>query len=97
MGFLTTTLAIAAVAGLGAAAAGGGIKGIIGNKKEEASQPTQSTAANDLEAAKLAASERAALANDKRKVALSRSRSIYTSPLGLQGQADLARKTLTGQ
>ena len=78
-----------------------GIMGIVpketyGNKVEEVSEPT-STAADDLAAAQKASAELAELANDKRKAAIARSRTIYTNPLGLSTEANIARKTLTGQ
>lgn len=55
------------------------------------------TADRDLAAAQTAAAERAALSNDKRRQAIARSRTVYTSPMGLSSQASTARKTLTGQ
>ena len=33
----------------------------------------------------------------QRRVAMGRSETIFTSPLGIGGEADVARKTLTGQ
>lgn len=42
-----------------------------------------------------AVAEQATKTIQRKKAAMSQS--IYTSPLGLSGQADIARKTLTGQ
>lgn len=48
------------------------------------------------EAPKIEASQEKALELVKRKK-VAQSKSIYTSPLGVSGQADVARKTLLGQ
>jgi hypothetical protein len=78
------------------AAAGitGGIMAAAGaGKKETKPQPLPMPEAPKIEdaAAKAEASARA------KRAAMGRSQSIYTSPLGIGGEANIARKTLLGQ
>jgi len=80
-------------------AAGAGLAGglMLANKskkdKPEAPKPPQLPPAPDPAKAE----EQAANAARKRQLALKSSgKTMYTSPLGSQGQADVARKTLLG-
>jgi len=65
-----------------------------GGKKQEAppppppmpEPPTPDTAAEDAEAIK-----------KKKMQAVNRSKSVYTSPLGIAGEAQVAQKSLLGQ
>lgn len=66
-------------------------------EKKELPAPSQAQPKDDLKAATDAAATQAAEAQKKRQAAISRSRSIYTSPLGIQDQAQTAAKTLLGQ
>lgn len=43
------------------------------------------------------AQKKAELAARKRQKAISQNKSIYTTPLGVEDEADIARKTLLGQ
>ena len=43
------------------------------------------------------ASSKAAEALKKKKLAMSKSKSIYTSPLGIGGEAEISKKSLLGQ
>ena len=87
----TVAAAVAIGSGITALATGG-----FGAKQGKSESSGGGSAQADLAAAEKASAERAALANDKRRAALSRSRTIYTSPLGLSEQANAAKKTLTG-
>lgn len=50
----------------------------------------------DVEKAQVTATSQAQASLTKKKRAVARSESIYTSPLGIGGTADVARKTLLG-
>ena len=78
---------------------GGGLMGAI-NKKSDKALPApkvDGTAQADLEAAEKAAAAKAELSQAKRQKAIARSRSIFTTPLGLQEQAATSQKKLLGQ
>ena len=59
-------------------------------------QPQQSSPSEDLNAAKEAAAQRAKEAQNKRRLAMARSKTVYSSPLGVSAQAQTANKTLLG-
>jgi len=66
-------------------------------KATEAAIARQDEAAANLKAEEQAAAAQAeAKVAERRKRVLSGSKSIYTSPLGLAGQAQVAKKTLLG-
>jgi len=87
----------AAVIGAAAYGATKGVQSLAGGKGQKQLTYDGGAADRDLAAAQTAAAERAALSNDKRRQAIARSRTVYTSPMGLSSQASTARKTLTGQ
>lgn len=90
MGFVTTTLLVAA------AAAGIGTSIYQGVKAADRKPSTPSLpktpTTEDAEAATKASAE---VAERRRRMA--RSQTVFTSPLGLAGEASVVRKTLLGQ
>jgi len=89
-----TSLGFAALGWMAAAGiAGGVVSAVNANKPAPKPQPLPMPQAPKVEdaAAKAEASARA------KRMAMGRSQSIYTSPLGIGGEANIARKTLLGQ
>ncbi len=82
MGFFTTAALIAATVGAGVSQA-------LKTPNKAADLPQMPTVQDATSQAKDAIKER--------RIAASRSRSIYTSPLGIAGEAQTVRKTLLGQ
>jgi hypothetical protein len=85
---------------LGATAIGAGIWGISQATKQakRTTAPAARAAAPMPEAPKPeAAATQAAEAARSKKRAIQRSRTIYTSPLGIGGEAEVARKFLLGR
>ena len=78
--------------GIGKSPIGGG----GGGDKQEMPQPVQAPlpAGPNIDETNAAASD---MANKRRKVLASEGKSIYTSPLGVTGEANVVRKTLLGQ
>jgi hypothetical protein len=79
-----------------------GLAGMMGAVGDEAygkkvDTPATPNPQDELDKAQQAAAGKAAELQQKRRQALSRSRSIYTSPLGISGQAQTAQKQLLGQ
>lgn len=78
-----------------------GVRAAIGTltsaKRLGITSTTGGSAKEDLAAAQEAASVKAQLAQREKQRAISRSRTIYSSPLGVQQQADTAAKTLLGE
>jgi hypothetical protein len=96
MGAITGTM-LAVGAGLALAGAGAGIGAAAlmgGGKKQEtpAVQMPASPAVPKLEDA----SAKANLAAEERRRAMARSKSVQTNPLGVQDEANVARKKLLG-
>lgn len=94
MAVATSTLLIAAGAGLAAGAAGIGVGAMMGKDKSASSgfQMPQAPQAPTLEAA----SDKAQMRADERKRAIARSKSVVSNPLGVQDEATVARKKLLG-
>lgn len=79
---------------LGLSAAGAGVaasRGMMGGARQSAQQPMPLPQAPRPEASQAAGEEAV------RKKRASMTKTIYTSPLGVAGEADVARKTLLGQ
>ena len=95
MGIITgTMLAVGAGLALAGAGAGVGIAALSGGKKQETPQVQMpaSQAVPKLEDA----SAKANLAAEERRRAMARSKSVQTNPLGIQDEANVARKKLLG-
>lgn len=95
MAVATSTLLIAAGAGLAAGAAGLGVGAMMSKDKGSSSAPMQmpqAPAAPTIEAA----SDKAQMRADERKRMIARSKSVVSNPLGLQDEAEVARKKLLG-
>ena len=86
--------AVISAAGYGATKAVGAI---AGGGQKQLTGPSGGNAENQLAAAQEAASVKAQSAQREKQRAISRSRTIYSSPLGVQEQADTAAKTLLGE
>jgi uncharacterized membrane protein (DUF106 family) len=67
------------------------------NKQAEEAARRNAAAIQEVKDAQSSASTNAQESLMNRKRAMSRSQTIYTSPLGISGQATTARKTLLGQ
>lgn len=94
MAVATSTMLVAAGIGLAAGAAGMGI-GSMMSKDKGAGGGFQMPAAP--QAPKLEdAADKAQLRADERKRAIARSKSVVSNPLGLQDEANVARKKLLG-
>jgi hypothetical protein len=63
---------------------------------EESIQASNAKAIADAKAAQELAGSQAMASVTNKKRAIARSQSVYTSPLGVAGQANLAKKTLLG-
>jgi len=94
MGAITgTMLAVGAGLGLAGAAAGMGLGAMMSKDKGTGQmQMPQAPAVPKMEDA----SKMAQLRADERKRAMARSKSVVSNPLGVQDQAQVARKTLLG-
>lgn len=89
MGAITSAVLAATAIG----AVGFGIAQAVKKPKAAAVSPMPMPAAPKVEEA---AAQATAAAKTKKR-AIARSRTIYTSPLGIGGEAQIIRKTLTGQ
>ncbi len=92
MGAITSTI-------LAATAIGAGIWGISQAGKRSKSAAAKPAAIMPMPAppkVEVAAAQAQATAKSKKR-AIARSRSIYTSPLGIGGEAQITRKVLLGQ
>jgi hypothetical protein len=65
--------------------------------KPQAPEPPKLPAIPTIEETTAAAEAKTALAVKEKRRAMARSRTIFTSPLGIAGEAETARKTLLGQ
>lgn len=97
MAFATAAI-IGTLGALASVAAGtaGVVSAVKSNKESKQSNSPVSSPATDLTNAQKAAEDTALAAQTKRKAAIARSRTVYTSPLGIQTEASTAKKTLLG-
>lgn len=96
MGFFTTAAIIGASAiATGASVYQGQKQATASKKAAEAANSANNEAIAKVQAAQKTSSEQAV--NTIKRRTASMSETIYTSPLGLTGQADVSRKTLLGQ
>ena len=100
--FAALTPSVLAIGGAGAAVAGSALSASSKSAKASANAAADAdarakAAANELKQSQAAAARQAQEAlNARRRAQIAGSQSIYTSPLGIGGQADVARKTLLG-
>jgi len=100
--FAALTPSVLATAGAGVAVAGSALSASSKSAKASANAAADAdarakAAANELKQSQAAAARQAQEAlNAMRRAQIAGSQSIYTSPLGIGGQADVARKTLLG-
>jgi hypothetical protein len=103
MAALTTTSALMIAGGVAAVGAGTSLYQGQQARKDAKSAAADAdarakAAANELKESQAAASSNAQKAlEERRKRQIAGSQSVYTSPLGIAGSADVARKVLLGQ
>lgn len=87
---IETVLGVAAIAAAGAGA-GYGVSKLAGGGDKGGASPTPLPQVPSVDDASAKAQESA------RRKRAAQTKTIYSSPLGISGEADLARKTLLGQ
>ena len=74
------------------------IQGVLGNGQSDIPESSSSASSTETAAETISKSqETAQAATTAKKRAIARSRSVYSSPLGISGEASTIKKTLLGQ